>query len=99
MPQHRTNNGTSIAADFLTRCFAPGESIEFDVPDASGGQISATSTAADIARLDFGKINPDTGPIFIEGAEPGDVLNDSEGIQTMKKLGENMAWLLKKIKG
>jgi len=27
MPQHRTNNGTSIAADFLTRCFAPGESI------------------------------------------------------------------------
>ena len=53
---------------------APGESIEFDVPDASGGQISATSTAADIARLDFGKINPVTGPIFIEGAEPGDVL-------------------------
>ena len=27
MPQHRANNGTSIAADFLTRCFAPGESI------------------------------------------------------------------------
>jgi len=27
MPQHRTNNGTSIAADFLTRCFARGESI------------------------------------------------------------------------
>ena len=27
MPQHRENNGTSIAADFLTRCFAPGESI------------------------------------------------------------------------
>src|SRR5208282_1834863 len=53
---------------------APGESIEFDVPDASGGQISATSTAADIARLDFGKINPVTGPIFIEGAEPGDIL-------------------------
>jgi len=33
------------------------------------------------------------------GKEPGDVLNDSEGIQTMKKLGENMAWLLKKING
>jgi multimeric flavodoxin WrbA len=33
------------------------------------------------------------------GKEPGDVLNDVEGIQTMKKLGENMAWLLKKIKG
>jgi multimeric flavodoxin WrbA len=32
------------------------------------------------------------------GRQPGDVLNDAEGIQTMKRLGENMAWLLKKIK-
>ena len=53
---------------------APGESIEFDVYEASSGQISATSTALDIARLDFGKINPVAGPIFVEGAEPGDVL-------------------------
>src|SRR5450631_3745615 len=27
MPQHRTQNTKTIAADFLTRCFAPGESI------------------------------------------------------------------------
>src|SRR6266851_8309802 len=27
MPQHRTQNVANIAADFLTRCFAPGESI------------------------------------------------------------------------
>jgi acetamidase/formamidase len=53
---------------------APGESIEFDVYEASSGQISAASTAVDIARLDFGKINPVAGPIFVEGAEPGDVL-------------------------
>lgn len=33
------------------------------------------------------------------GREPGDVLNDTEGIQTMKKLGENMAWLLQRING
>ena len=32
------------------------------------------------------------------GGKPGDVLNDTEGMNTMKKLGENMAWLLKKIK-
>ena len=31
------------------------------------------------------------------GGKPGDVLNDTEGINTMKKLGENMAWLLNKI--
>lgn len=33
------------------------------------------------------------------GKLPGDVLNDEEGMQTMKHLGENMAWLLKKIEG
>jgi len=27
MPQHRTQNAANITADFLTRCFAPGESI------------------------------------------------------------------------
>lgn len=33
---------------------------------------------------------------FAIGRAPGDVLNDEEGIQTIKTLGENMAWLLKK---
>lgn len=31
------------------------------------------------------------------GRNPGEVANDQEGIQTMKTLGQNMAWLLKKI--
>ena len=31
------------------------------------------------------------------GRNPGEVKNDAEGIQTMKTLGQNMAWLLKKI--
>ena len=31
------------------------------------------------------------------GREPGEVRNDAEGMQTMKMLGRNMAWLLKKI--
>jgi len=31
------------------------------------------------------------------GREPGEVEKDEEGIQTMKDLGRNMAWLLKKI--
>lgn len=33
------------------------------------------------------------------GREPGDVENDAEGIATMKVLGRNMAWLLKRIRG
>jgi multimeric flavodoxin WrbA len=31
------------------------------------------------------------------GRMPGEVLNDEEGIATMKTLGQNMAWLLKKL--
>ena len=40
----------------------------------AGGQLSADSSVADVGRLDFGKINPLAGPVFIDGAEPGDVL-------------------------
>ncbi|MFH1772310.1 MAG: flavodoxin family protein [Candidatus Omnitrophota bacterium] len=32
------------------------------------------------------------------GLNPGDVQNDQEGIQTMKNLGANIVWLLKKLK-
>jgi len=31
------------------------------------------------------------------GRDPGDVLKDAEGLQTMQTLGRNMAWLLKKL--
>ncbi|MCK5426695.1 MAG: flavodoxin family protein [Thermodesulfovibrionia bacterium] len=31
------------------------------------------------------------------GKDPGQVRDDSEGLQTMKTLGQNMAWLLKKL--
>jgi acetamidase/formamidase len=53
---------------------APGRSLEFEVADASGGQLGATSTVEDVDRLDFDKVNPVTGPVFIDGAAPGDVL-------------------------
>lgn len=53
---------------------APGESIEFHPLDASGGQLTAASSVADVARLDFSKVNPVTGPIYIDGAEPGDAI-------------------------
>ena len=32
------------------------------------------------------------------GREPGDALNDEEGIQSIKTLAQNMVWLLKKLK-
>lgn len=53
---------------------APGASLEFEVADASGGQLTARSTVDDVPRMDFGQINPVNGPVYIEGAEAGDVL-------------------------
>ncbi|TMJ39912.1 MAG: hypothetical protein E6G89_09225, partial [Alphaproteobacteria bacterium] len=53
---------------------APGESIEFHPVDSSGGQITATSTIAELAHLDFARVNPVAGPVFIDGAEPGDAI-------------------------
>jgi len=53
---------------------APGDEVEFEARDASGGQLSAQSSAEDVARIDFGRVNPVTGPVFVEGAEPGDSL-------------------------
>lgn len=33
----------------------------------------------------------------VHGRNPGEVLEDKEGLQTMRTLGRNMAWLLRKI--
>lgn len=53
---------------------APGDEIEVELLDASGGQITATDHAEALSRLDFAGVNPCTGPIAVDGAEPGDDL-------------------------
>ncbi|HUS53326.1 MAG TPA: acetamidase/formamidase family protein [Thermohalobaculum sp.] len=53
---------------------APGETVEFEISEASGGQIGPASSVADVTAMDFGRVNPVTGPVLIDGAEPGDSL-------------------------
>ena len=53
---------------------APGTVLEFECLDSSAGQLTPESTVADVSTLDFGKINPVNGPIYVDGAEPGDAL-------------------------
>jgi amidase len=53
---------------------APGATILFHCNDASAGQLGPSSTVEDVRTLDFGKVNPVSGPIYVEGAEPGDAL-------------------------
>lgn len=60
---------------FLPRLqIAPGATVQFEILDASSGQLNHTSTAADLARLDLARVNPVTGPVYIDGAQPGDAL-------------------------
>jgi acetamidase/formamidase len=51
-----------------------GATVELEVTDASGGQLGRDSTVDDVAALDFARVNPVTGPVFVKGAAPGDVL-------------------------
>ncbi len=51
-----------------------GAVVEFDLLDASGGQLTAASTVDDLARLDFDRVDQVNGPIAVVGAEPGDTL-------------------------
>ncbi len=52
----------------------PGSTLSFEILDAGGGQLHRAATLEDLKALDFNRVNPVTGPIFIEGAEPGDAL-------------------------
>lgn len=48
--------------------------MEFRDIDATSGQLTAKSTVEDIRSLDFGRVNPIAGPVFVDGAVPGDAL-------------------------
>ncbi len=51
-----------------------GAVVDVHTSEASGGQLTADATLEDVANVDFEPIHPLTGPIAVEGAEPGDVL-------------------------
>jgi acetamidase/formamidase len=53
---------------------ASGSIVEFDLLDASGGQLTATSTTAELGALDFSRVDQVNGPIAVHGAAPGDTL-------------------------
>ena len=82
--------GPAIAAEvkydpgdkvYFTYCYAhppaarirPGDSVTTNTRDASNDAFAATDKSV-LAKLDLTKVNPQTGPFYVEGAEPGDTL-------------------------
>ena len=53
---------------------SPGQTIAVETIDASGGQLHSKATLADLNSLNFEEVNPVTGPVYVDGAEPGDAL-------------------------
>lgn len=51
-----------------------GSVIEVATEEASDRQLNLNSTIEDLKNLSFDPIHPLTGPVYVEGAEPGDVL-------------------------
>ncbi len=67
---------------------ASGTIVEFDCLDASGGQLTANSTSADLATLDFNRVDQVNGPIGVVGAEPGGSLQ----IEVLELATDRWGW-------
>ena len=51
-----------------------GEDLLLETRDAVDGDLGPSSTEADLARVRPGAIHPLTGPVYVTGARPGDLL-------------------------
>ncbi len=65
-----------------------GDTVHLETVDASGGQVTPTSTLADFLVIDRTRIHALTGPIFIEDAAPGDTLQ----IDILEVAHQGWAW-------
>jgi formamidase len=52
----------------------PGQVVGLETRDAFDGQVHMNSTAADLLKTSLGVVHPLTGPVYVNGAEPGDLL-------------------------
>jgi formamidase len=69
----RCHNRWHPAIPPTLRC-APGDEVTMQTRDAVDGQLTRSSSHADVATTDRTVVHPLTGPIWVEGAEPGDML-------------------------
>lgn len=91
------------ATSFMDRLFyAGGSKLRFKPGAAVASARRAGTTATIDQLLKYFTIN--NMPVvssnywpMVHGGSPSDVLQDAEGLQTMRVLGRNMAWLLRCI--
>jgi len=52
----------------------PGDTVVYETRDAVDGQLNSGSTESDVGQVNLNVIHPLTGPVYVKGAEPGDLL-------------------------
>ena len=57
----------------VLRC-EPGDEVVLETRDAFDGQMGPDATLETVAAPNLDVVHPLTGPVFVEGAEPGDLL-------------------------
>lgn len=97
---------TSGARAFIERCGFVARANDYMLKRKVAAGVVAVRRAGAIPALNsislflhyMQMINPGSSYWNVGiGRDPGDVLKDAEGMQTMQTLGQNMAWLMKKL--
>ncbi len=52
----------------------PGEEVVLQTRNAFDGEIAPTSIAEDLRNVNLNVVHPLTRPVYVEGAQPGDLL-------------------------
>lgn len=101
-PVHYASAAGSASGFFDRLFYAGGAALRFK-PGAAVASARRAGTTATLDQLNkYFTINnmPLVGSQYwnmVHGSKPGDVLQDAEGLQTLRQLARNMAWLLKSI--
>jgi len=76
---HPTHTGRDPAQDLEPPASSrtddpPGDTVSLTAPDAANGEVTALSTSEDIGRINYRRLDPLVGPVYVEGAQTGDAL-------------------------
>src|SRR6202795_1408438 len=67
---------------------APGDIVHMECVDSSGAQVYPAMTLDGYLKIDRTRIHALTGPIYVQGAEPGDVLQ----IDVLEVMHKGWGW-------
>ena len=66
----------------------PMEEVVIETRESSDGQIRPGVVAADLLKMDTNVVHPLTGPVYVKGAKPGDLLE----IEYLEIVPQSYAW-------